>query len=110
LPGEREKRMALNEALFRTANERMANWEERHRTEATELYYCECADPECRHKLALHEAEYERVRSESDQFVLAAGHEIPDVETVIERHDEWFVVRKEPELREIVEATDPRRD
>jgi hypothetical protein len=106
----REERLALNEALFRAANERMGDWEERHRVEATELYFCECADPECRQKVSLHEADYERVRSDSEHFVVVPGHEVADIETVIESHEAWVVVEKAPEIRKIVEATDPRTD
>ena len=87
----------------------MARWEERHRIGATELYYCECADPECREKVALRESDYERVRSDSDHFFVVPGHEAIEVETVIESHEEWAVIEKDPEVQEIVEATDPRR-
>jgi hypothetical protein len=107
---DRKERLALNEALFRAANERMADWQERHRVEATELYYCECADPECREKVPLRESDYERVRSNSDHFFVVPGHVVTDLETVIESQQEWVVVEKDPEVREIVEATDPRRD
>jgi hypothetical protein len=106
----REERLARNEALFRAANERMAAWEERHRIEATELYFCECADPECRQKLPLSESDYERIRSAPDRFFVVPGHEKADIETVVESHDEWAVIEKAPEVREIVEATDPRTD
>jgi hypothetical protein len=107
---DRKERLALNEALFRAANERMADWEERHHVEATEFYYCECADPECREKVPLRESDYERVRSNSDHFFVVPGHVVTDLETVIESQQEWVVVEKDPEVREIVEATDPRRD
>jgi hypothetical protein len=106
----RKERLALNEALFRAANERMADWEERHRVEATERYYCECANPECRQKVPLRESDYERVRKDSDRFFVVPGHEVVDIETVIESHEDWVVVVKAQEVREIVEATDPRRD
>jgi hypothetical protein len=107
---DRAERLALNEALFRTANERMVDWEERHRVEATELYFCECANPECRQKVPLRESDYERVRSNSGYFFVVPGHELPDIETVIESHEEWVVIEKAPEVRDIVEATDPRTD
>jgi hypothetical protein len=105
---DRTERLALNEALFRAANERMARWEERHRIEATELYFCECADPECREKVPLRESDYERVRSDSDHFFVVPGHEVIEVETVIESHEGWAVIEKDPEVQQIVEATDPR--
>jgi hypothetical protein len=107
---DRKERLALNEALFRAANERMADWEERHRVEGTELYFCECADPECRQKVPLRESDYERVRSDSEHFFVVPGHEVVDIETVIESQDDWVVVEKAQEVREVVEATDPRTD
>jgi hypothetical protein len=106
---EREERVVLNEALFRTANERAAAWEERHeKPDEVELYHCECADVDCRQKVPLLVADYERVRSDPTQFFVIRGHELPDVESVIETHDEWAVIRKDPEVHEIARATDDR--
>ena len=104
----RKRRLAENEALFRAANERIADWDERDRAEAVELYFCECADLDCREKVRLQEGEYEAVRSDSRRFLVVAGHEVPDVETVIEEHGGWSVVEKAPEVTETVEALDPR--
>jgi hypothetical protein len=106
----REERLAENEALFRTANERMAEWEEQHVQSETELYYCECADPNCREKVLLRKADYEKVRADSRQFVIVPGHEVPDIETVIEQHEGWAMVEKSPELDEKLERLDPRTD
>ena len=104
----REERIAGNEAMFRSANERMAGWEEIRASENVELYFCECADPECREKIGLRRQEYEEVRSDSRHFVIVQGHEIPDVETVIEEHEGWVVIEKDPEVTETVEKLDPR--
>jgi hypothetical protein len=38
------------------------------------------------------------------------GHEVVDIETVIESQEDWVVVEKAQEVREVVEATDPRTD
>jgi hypothetical protein len=105
----REQRLAENEAMFRIANERMAGWEEQHATRAVEWYFCECADESCRAKVGLGKADYEKVRSHSRRFLIAVGHEIPDVETVIEEHDGWAVIEKNPEVTQIVESLDTRR-
>ena len=104
----REERLAKNEALFRVANERMSRWEERHEEEEAELYYCECAEPDCRAQVALMKDDYERVRANSRQFFVAAGHELPDIETVVERHDEWLVVEKPGDVDEVIDPLDPR--
>jgi hypothetical protein len=108
MPTTREKRLASNEAMFRAANERMADWDEVRVSEAVERYLCECADPACREQIGLRKGEYEAVRSDSRHFVAVPGHEIPDVETVVERHDGWMVIEKNPEVTELAQSTDPR--
>ena len=105
----REERLAANEAMFRLANERMSGWEELRIKENVELYSCECADLDCRQKLGLTKEDYESVRSDSRRFLIARGHEIPDVETVVEEHGDWAVIEKAPEVTETVERLDPRR-
>lgn len=106
----RAERLANNEAIFRVGNERMADWEERHGDGQRERYFCECADADCREKVELTRSQYEYVRSDSRWFVVVPGHETPDVETVIDRHDGWNLIQKHPEVDEIVEATDPRSE
>ena len=107
---ERERRLAENETLFRAANERMAGWEEQHAEGEDELYMCECAHASCRERIALSRGEYEHVRERSDHFVVLPGHEVLDVETVVERSDRWLIVEKNPGVSDIVERSDPRRD
>ena len=108
---ERQERIARNEAMFREANERAKAWEERHGPDSeVELYFCECAKPDCLEKVSLREADYERVRSDSRRFVIVPGHELPDVETVIEQNEGWAIIEKAPEVAPTVEALDPRRD
>jgi hypothetical protein len=106
---ERERRIAENESLFRAANERIADWEERARQDASELYFCECADSRCDQKVKLRVSDYERVRGESDRFFVVPGHVVPDVETVVESHESWVVIEKAADVEEIVQETDPRR-
>jgi hypothetical protein len=103
-----EERLALNEAMFRAGNERMAQWEERHFGEEFEEYFCECADVECREKIKLTFTDYERVRRNSVHFLVVSGHELPDIETVIEEREGWSIIEKNPEVQAIVEATDLR--
>jgi hypothetical protein len=104
----RAERLVNNEALFRAANERMADWEEQHTSEPAEAYFCECADVGCREKVWLHQHEYEAVRANPLRFFVVDGHVVPDVETVVEEHDGWVVVAKDPAVAETAIATDPR--
>lgn len=94
--------------MFRTANERTTQWDERHADSDTELYFCECADTACREKVSVRKEDYERVRSDSCQFVIVPGHDIPDVETVIEVTANWAIVEKQDEVAETVKRLDPR--
>ena len=104
----REERLASNEALFRHANEKMAGWEERHEGDVTELYFCECVDEGCREKVELSCEEYEAVRSSSRTFLVLPGHEDPSVESVVDQHQGWLVVRKPVQVAEVVDTSDPR--
>src|SRR5215212_10246995 len=104
MAGERERRTGKNETIFRAANERMASWEERDRLEAFELYFCECADPACAQKVRIRGSDYERVRSDPTHFFVVPGHEVADVETVLESHPDWVLVQKdEADAREVAE-------
>jgi hypothetical protein len=107
-PSPREERLATNEALFRAANERMAEWKEIHEDEEHELYLCECADPGCHERIPLTREQYEHVRADSRHFAVRAAHVIPDIEVVVEDFGEWVVVEKPPEVSETVERLDPR--
>ena len=107
---EREKRIALNEAAFRVANERMRGWDERRSATEPQDYICECSNPDCRERVLLTRDEYEAVRRDSRRFVIVPGHEIPEAEEVVERHAGHAVIQKPPSARAIAERTDPRRD
>jgi hypothetical protein len=106
----RKERIAVNEGLFRNANERTAQWEEVRKGEEPTLYVCECANPDCRRRISLTLEEYERVRQDSKHFAIVQGHQIPDAETVIDEHGEWIVIEKNEEVSETVRAMDQRRD
>jgi hypothetical protein len=93
--GEREKRLAMNEALFREMNERV---EERVQAssgdQATFAIVCECADVDCRQRITLTPSEYESAHADSAQFTIAPGHRAVDVEEVVSRNERFEVVRK----------------
>jgi hypothetical protein len=58
---------ALNEALFRDVNERIAESAERVDENRTG-FVCECADPNCTDRVPATLAEYESVRKQSTTF------------------------------------------
>lgn len=106
-----DARLAANQALFRSINERIAEesvppgeWEGR----AVELFefLCECSDETCDARVGLSPAEYENLRSEPTQFVVVPGHERADIEVVVEENERFVIVRKEVE-EDLLRRTDP---
>ncbi len=104
---DRSERLARNEALFRSVNERVEEVVQPGPTEAID-FLCECGDTECVEKITLTREEYESVRMDGAQFAIVAGHEIPAIESVVRRADGFLVVRKHPAEAEIARETDPR--
>lgn len=88
----REERLAANEELFRQVNERIVELTDSWHGELDLI--CECANPECTTRLVLPVDEYERLRQSPRQFAVLPGHDLPELEAVIERHDGYFVVEK----------------
>ena len=105
---DRAREAALTEAAFRIANERMARWEERHAGGGGELYLCECASQPCRERVPLTRDQYEAVRSDVRRFVIAPGHALPELETVIQAFPSHEVIEKPAALLELLAETDPR--
>jgi hypothetical protein len=102
----REERLAANEDLFRHVNERIAELTDKWGGQLDLV--CECADPECTQRLVLTLHEYEQLRQNSHHFAVLPGHEIPDVEDVIERNDRYLVVEKHADTHAQTEEADPR--
>jgi predicted ThiF/HesA family dinucleotide-utilizing enzyme len=97
----------MNEATFRKVNEGM---EAGQSPAGLLVFMCECGRLGCNQLLQLTRAEYEGVRASPNTFAVLDGHELREVEDVVERHERYLVVSKhrDPEA-EIVERTDPRR-
>jgi len=99
----REERLALNEVLFREANERIQAAAEQHAVPDVPIgFYCECADRDCTEQLVLTAKEIEGVRTRSTQFIVRPGHELPEIETVITETPLYLVVEKTGEAAEVV--------
>jgi hypothetical protein len=109
-PTEEEARVARNESVFRHVNERIAETAEAGDWQATH-FVCECDDPACQHRLELPLEQYEQVRTESTQFIVAHGHDNPEHEAVVKRRPGYAIVRKLGQrVVAMVRRTDPRSD
>jgi hypothetical protein len=105
----REKRLAENETLFREVNERiealaLTHGHDKHVYD----FYCECSNVHCDLRLSLPLSAYERARSDAAVFLVAIGHELPEIEDVVLRGDGFQFVKKHGEAAEIAEKADPR--
>jgi len=107
---ERARRVGENEALYREVNERVLELNDHFGGDQERIdFICECGYAECTERISLARADYERVRESGKRFAIVPGHELPDLETVVERNERFAVVEKrsgEPE--QIAEARDPR--
>jgi predicted ThiF/HesA family dinucleotide-utilizing enzyme len=102
-----KQRVALNEATFRKVNEGMEVGQD---PGGLLTFICECGRLGCNRLIELTRAEYETVRANPRRFAVLSGHEIEEVEKVVERHDRYLVVEKAGDAEaEVVEHTDPRR-
>ena len=107
----REERLANNEVLFRDINERIADIAEPHGFPGDDHVYeflCECSNIGCDLRLPLTLAVYEDVRKDATQFIVAPGHELPEIEIVLSSSEGYQVVRKLGDAAELVAEKDPR--
>ncbi len=107
---ERARRVGLNEALFRTVNDEVRDVSKRFSETEAMSVVCECERTDCYERVELGPNDYERVRSDPTHFVVKPRHDAPDVESVVERHADYWVVRKhEGEPAELARQTDELR-
>lgn len=109
---ERQERVARNEARFREHNEQVKSWNAAHKWVDPPLpdWSCECGWENCKDPVRVSLAAYEAVRANPTHFIVVPsdGHVAPDVERVVERHDEYWVVEKVGPTAALAAALDPR--
>src|SRR5215210_2363576 len=107
---ERARRIVLNEAVFREVNERVdALARDFGVTDQRLDLLCECGDASCVDRISMSSPEYQELRSHPARFAIVPGHELPDVETVVDRREGYDVVQKRAgDPARIAAQTDPR--
>jgi hypothetical protein len=89
-----------SEMLFREVNEQIFEIA----AEGGEIeVLCECGDESCISTVVINARDYERVRMESSRFVVCDGHELADIERVLERTPAYLVVEKVGRARDLAE-------
>jgi hypothetical protein len=105
--GEKQ-RIAFNEAAFREINEGIQRGQWPGEESSSVAFRCECARLGCNRLIEFPISDYEEIRSHPRWFVVATGHELPEVETVVERRGKYVIVEKRDQAGALAEATDPR--
>lgn len=101
-----KRRAAAAEINGRQVNEAI---EPRGRPEGTAVFVCECGHLGCSETVEIPVVEYEEVRTDFDRFLVVPGHEIEEVDEVVERRRGYLVVIKvEPDARAMARASDER--
>jgi hypothetical protein len=106
---QQAREVGQRQSLFRDVNERIEELAETFDLKDELLVLCECGSVECDVRIALSEEAYERLRRIPTHFAVAAGHEIPAVERVVERSAGYVVVEKFGESAKAAIKLDPRR-
>lgn len=94
-----ENRVARNHALFRDVNERIYSLTEEFGSHPADdglslAFVCECGNVTCASQVLVETDDYSRIRSNPAHFVVIAGHELPEVERVVETRGSYVVVER----------------
>ncbi len=89
-----QQQTARNESVFRDVNQAIERGHWPGEEDAPITFCCECGRLGCSQMLELTVGGYRRVRENKRRFIVAPGHEIPDVERVVDRTESYFVVEK----------------
>jgi hypothetical protein len=98
------EKAARNQVVFREVNERIAELTGLMNETGFNLFICECSDPGCAESLEITTGEYEAVRRDGARFVIVNGHELPEVERVVDGNGRFIVVEKTGHAAEIALA------
>ena len=106
----RQVRAAQNQSLFREINERINALNDAFSIVLPRgEWVCECADVACVERIEMTGAEYEAIRQGPNRFPVIPGHELPEVERVVEASDCYLVVEKIGAGAAVAEDHDPRQ-
>jgi len=106
--GSKQRRAAANEATIRDVNEGIERGQWPGEEDTPVGFRCECARLGCNRLVELTVREYEGVRANPRWFVILPGHQLSDVETVVEARSGYLIVEKQNQAAEVAEQHDPR--
>src|SRR5690348_6540211 len=111
---DRAARTAQNESLFREVNERVKELNESFDALARHSeWICECGNTECLEPILMTHEEYEAVRARGSEYFFVKpdeAHVVPRVESIVERHERYWVVQKFGVAADVAKADAPSTD
>jgi hypothetical protein len=102
------EKAARNQVVFREVSERIAELTGLLNETDINLFICECSDTGCAELLEITAAEYQTVRADSARFVIAEGHQTPEVERIVDGNRRFIVVEKTGAAAEVAHANATR--
>jgi hypothetical protein len=93
--------MAFNEDLCRDLNERKAGWMKLGLP--TSGFRCECWRVDCGARFRVSAQHWQEARSQKDRFLVAPGHVARDIEWVVRKYPDFWIVDKRGEAEEVAE-------
>ena len=106
---EPKARLAANESTFREINEGIARGQWPGEELSLTGFRCECARLGCNQLIEMRLRDYERLRDHAHRFAVVPGHELPDIEFVLESTTNYVVVEKRGVAGEVAENLDSRK-
>ena len=103
------EQLAQRQNLFRDANERIEYAATVVGHKGLRPFLCECSLDGCVERIEVETEVYELVRGNAARFLTLPGHEIAEIEDVVNRHDGYQVVEKQSVFAEIASSANPRR-
>ena len=88
-----QRRLAHNEKVFREVNEGRLLASDPDDGMLT--FICECSARGCTERIRLSADDYIAIRRDPRRFVIVPGHEIAEIERVVEEHPGYDVVEKD---------------
>ena len=103
-----ERRQIENEMIFRRHNEKVAddlgtldamhvedgNIDLVSDTDLTLSYKCECSDEDCEERISMELAEYQKIHTDRDTFIVMPDHQVDPIEKILRKTPGYSVVKK----------------
>jgi hypothetical protein len=104
------ERAARNEEIFREINARIEEGAAEHHVSGSLPFHCECGRTSCLETIELPAESYAAIMRERYRFVVVRGHELPEIESVVETASNYLIVEKTGEARAQIDRDHPQQE